>query len=29
MATTAFGAGTGNWETQFQQARINFPAITY
>jgi hypothetical protein len=29
MATTAFGAGTGNWEAQFQQARITFPAITY
>jgi hypothetical protein len=29
MATAAFGAGTGNWETQFQQARVNFPAITY
>jgi hypothetical protein len=28
MATTAFGAGTGNWEAQFQQARIDFPAIT-
>jgi hypothetical protein len=29
MATTAFGAGTGNWEAQFQQARITFPGITY
>ncbi|HEX6739447.1 MAG TPA: discoidin domain-containing protein [Vicinamibacteria bacterium] len=29
QARTAFGTNTNNWETQFNQARIDFPQITY